>query len=94
MYEINIETYQGPLDVLLGLISKQKVQIEDVSISQITDQYIEYIAEMERMDMEVTSEFIVMASILLFIKSKSMLPKQTTDEDEVDPEEELKRRLI
>ncbi len=94
MYEINIETYQGPLDVLLGLISKQKVQIEDVSISQITDQYIEYIAEMERMDMEVTSEFIVMASVLLFIKSKSMLPKQSANEDEVDPEEELKRRLI
>lgn len=94
MYEINIETFQGPLDLLLSLISKQKVKIEEVSIAQITDQYMEYINEMEKMDIEVTSEFIVMASILLFIKSKSMLPKQSQDEEEGDPEEELRRRLI
>ena len=72
MYEINIETFKGPLDVLLGLISKQKVKIEEVSIAQITDQYMEYLSEMEKLDMEITSEFIVMASVLLFIKSKSI----------------------
>lgn len=94
MYEINIETFQGPLDVLLGLISKQKVRIEDVSIAQITDQYMEYLKEMEKLDMEITSEFIVMASVLLFIKSKSMLPKQSTEDDDTDPEEELRKRLI
>lgn len=94
MYEIDIETFQGPLDVLLGLISKQKVRIEDVSISLITDQYMEHIAKMQEMDIEVTSEFIVMASMLLFIKSKSMLPKPAEDSDEEDPEEELRRRLI
>ncbi len=94
MYEINIETFKGPLDVLLGLISKQKVKIEEVSIAQITDQYMEYLSEMEKMDMEITSEFIVMASVLLFIKSKSMLPKQADAEDDTDPEEELRRRLI
>lgn len=94
MYEINIETFQGPLDVLLGLISKQKVKIEEVSIAEITDQYMEYLGEMEKLDMEIASEFIVMASVLLFIKSKSMLPKQTEETDEEDPEEELRRRLI
>ena len=94
MYEINIETFQGPLDVLLGLISKQKVKIEEVSIAEITDQYMEYLGEMEKLDMEIASEFIVMASVLLFIKSKSMLPKQTEESDEEDPEEELRRRLI
>lgn len=94
MYEINIETFKGPLDVLLGLISKQKVKIEEVSIAQITDQYMEYLSEMEKLDMEITSEFIVMASVLLFIKSKSMLPKQADEDDDTDPEEELRRRLI
>lgn len=94
MYEINIESFQGPLDVLLNLISKQKVSIEDVSIAEITDQYIEYINELQKMDIEVATEFIVMASMLLFIKSKSMLPKQIDDEEEENPEEELKRRLI
>lgn len=94
MYEISIEAFQGPLDVLLGLISKQKVSIEDVSIAEITDQYIEYINELQRMDIEVASEFIVMASMLLFIKSRSMLPKQSSEEEEENPEEELKRRLI
>ena len=94
MYEINIELFQGPLDVLLNLISKQKVSIEDVSIAEITDQYIEYINELQKMDIEVATEFIVMASMLLFIKSKSMLPKQADDEEEENPEEELKRRLI
>lgn len=94
MYEISIEAFQGPLDVLLGLISKQKVSIEDVSIAEITDQYIEYINELQRMDIEVASEFIVMASMLLFIKSRSMLPKQAKDDEEDNPEEELKRRLI
>ncbi len=94
MYEINIETFQGPLDVLLSLISKQKVSIEDVSIAEITDQYLDYLKEMQEMDIEVTSEFTVMASILLYIKSKSMLPKTEEDEEEGDPEEELRRRLI
>ena len=82
------------MDVLLGLISKQKVKIEEVSIAEITDQYMAYLGEMEKLDMEIASEFIVMASVLLFIKSKSMLPKQTEESDEEDPEEELRRRLI
>ncbi len=94
MYEIDIEAFQGPLDVLLGLISKQKVRIEDVSISSITDGYMEHIERMHEMDMEVTTEFVVMASMLLFIKSRSMLPKPAEDSDEEDPEEELRRRLI
>lgn len=94
MYEIDIEAFQGPLDVLLGLISKQKVRIEDVSISSITDGYMEHLEQMQQMDMEVTTEFIVMASMLLFIKSRSMLPKPTEEGESEDPEEELKRRLI
>lgn len=94
MYHITIENFEGPLDLLLKLIREQKMSIEEVSLSEITDQYIQSITEMQSMDIEVTSEFIEMASLLLYIKSKSMLPKQNEEEDEEDLEAELKRRLI
>ena len=72
-YKIQLQVYEGPLDLLYDLISKQKIDIKDISIIEITKQYINYIEMLEKMDLEVTSEFITMASKLLQIKSKYLL---------------------
>lgn len=89
-----LEIFEGPLDLLIHLISKNKVSLYDIPISEITEQYIDYLAEMEHFDIEVSSEFLVMAAHLLYIKSKMLLPKyeETTDDD--DPRIELTQRLI
>lgn len=92
-YEIKLNNFEGPLDLLCHLVDKNKMDINEVNISEITDQYIEYINNMKELNLEVTSEFIVMASTLLFIKSKSLLPKQVEDEAELT-EEELIHRII
>lgn len=92
-YAIKIENFEGPLDLLCHLIDKNKMDIYEVKISDITDQYIEYINKMEQMNLEVTSEFIIMASTLLYIKSKSLLPNEVEDEKELT-EEELLQRII
>ena len=92
-YAIKIENFEGPLDLLCHLIDKNKMDICDVKLSEITDQYIEYINKMEEMNLEVTSEFLVMASMLILIKSKSLLPKESDNEEEIS-EEELLRRII
>lgn len=92
-YEIKIENFEGPLDLLCYLIEKNKLNIFDVKISDITDQYIDYINQMEQMNLEVTSEFIIMASTLLYLKSKTLLPKDTVEEEELT-EEELLQRII
>lgn len=81
--------YEGPLELLLALISKNKMNIFDIRISVIFDQYMAYVEEMRRMDMEVAGEFITMAAELMFIKSKMLLPKT-----EEDPREELVRKLM
>ncbi len=88
-----LDTFEGPLDLLLALIKKNKVSIWDIPVAEITDQYLEAIAGMEKSRLDDTSEFIVMASQLLYIKSKLLLPKDEEDEDEEDPREELARRL-
>ncbi len=80
---IKLEEFEGPLDLLEHLIKKNKLDICTISLIEITDQYIQYIKTMQDMDLEVSSEFIVMASNLVYIKSKALLPKQ---EDEEDPE--------
>ncbi len=85
------EVFEGPLDLLLHLISKNKVSICDIPISLITEQYFEYISMMQSLDMELSGDFIVMASNLLMIKSKMLLPKY--DEEEEDPRQELADRL-
>ena len=92
-YSIKLENFEGPLDLLCHLIDKNKMDIYDINLSQITDQYIEYINQMERMNLEVTSEFLVMSSTLLFLKSKHLLPKNEENEEEIT-EEELIRRII
>ena len=92
-YAIKIDNFEGPLDLLCHLIDKNKMNIYDINLSEITDQYIEYIKSMEAMNLEVTSEFLIMASTLLYLKSKSLLPKQVKEEKELT-EEELLRRII
>jgi len=87
-----LEEFEGPLDLLLSLISKNKVNIEDIPISLICDQYMSYIAEAQRLDMELASEFIVMASELMLIKSRMLLPK--ADDDTEDPRKVLTDALI
>ncbi|MDO5557161.1 MAG: segregation/condensation protein A [Clostridia bacterium] len=92
-YEIKIENFEGPLDLLCHLIEKNKMNIQDIKIGEITDQYIEYINNMEKLSLEVTSEFLLMASTLLYLKSKNLLPKVVDEEKEIT-EEELLQRII
>ncbi len=88
-----LESFEGPLDLLLHLINKNKVSIYDIPIVEITDQYLEAIEGIEDSALENMSEFLVLASQLLFIKSKMLLPKKE-DDDEEDPREDLARRLL
>lgn len=90
-YELKLDNFEGPLDLLCYLIDKNKMDIYKVNISEISDQYIKYLKEQENMNLEVTSEFLVMASTLLLIKSKQLLPKEVEDEAELTEEELLKR---
>ncbi len=87
-----LDQFEGPLDLLLTLIQKNKVSITDIPISIICDQYMEYITEAQSLDMDVASEFIVMASELMLIKSKMLLPKP--EEEEADPRAELTDALL
>ncbi len=88
-----LEAFEGPLDLLLMLIKKNKVSIYDIPIATILDQYLEVMRSMEEMDLEVSSEFLVLAATLLQIKSKMLLPKDNEEEEE-DPRTELVRRLL
>ncbi len=93
--EIHLKAFEGPLDLLLYLIEKNKVDIYDIPIFEITQQYIEYLQEMEKMNMDIASEFIVMAATLINIKARMLLPvEKTDDEEEEDPREALVRRLV
>ena len=91
--DIKLNAFEGPLDLLLHLIEKNKVDIYDIPISEITSQYLEYIRSMEEEDLDVMSDFLVMAATLLKIKAKMLLPAKE-EEEEGDPREELVRRLI
>lgn len=88
-----LDAFEGPLDLLLTLIQKNKVSIYDIPIVEITDQYIEIIESEENTDLDTTGEFLVMASQLLYIKSKMLLPKPEVEEEE-DPRADLAQRLI
>ena len=92
-YAIKIENFEGPLDLLCTLVEKNKMNIYEIKLTEITDQYIEYINKMQDMDLEVTSEFLIMASTLLYLKSKNLLPNKQEDESEIT-EEELIRRIV
>lgn len=100
-YKVVLNTFEGPLDLLLHLIEKAQVDIYDIPISEITDQYMEYLNRAEKIDMELTSEFLVMASTLLEIKSKMLLPSDKRQDDEMqmeieeaDPRMELVKQLV
>lgn len=92
-YNIHLNIYEGPLDLLCDLISKEKIDIKDISISEITSQYLAYIDMLNEMDLEIASEFIIMASKLVEIKSKYLLYKQHHEENEQDPRLELVEKL-
>lgn len=92
-YNLKLENFEGPLDLLVHLIEKNKMDIYDVRLIDITDQYLEYINEMERQNLDVTSEFLVIASTLVYLKSKELLPKEADNEAELT-EEELLHRII
>ena len=83
-YTIKMENFEGPLDLLCQLIDKSKMDIFDIKIAEITDQYMEYLNEMQKMNLDITSEFIVMAAKLIYLKSKSLLPSLVEKEEEED----------
>ena len=92
---VKLEAFEGPLDLLLHLIEKNKVDIYDIPIVEITNQYLEYIKAMEASDMNVMSEFLVMAATLVDIKCKMLLPKEVNEEGvEEDPRAELVQKLL
>ncbi len=97
-HNIVLETFQGPLDVLLNLIEKAKIDIYDIPINIITEQYMEYIYAMEDLNLDIASDFLIMASTLLQIKSRMLLPKEKLvvdgDEIEIDPREELVAQIL
>ena len=92
---VKLEVFEGPLDLLLHLIDKNKIDIYDIPIVEITNQYMEYIRNMQREDMNVMSEFLVMAATLLDIKCRMLLPKEVTEDgEEEDPRQELVEQLL
>ena len=93
---IKLEGFEGPFDLLLHLIKQNKMDIYDIKIYDITNQYLEYINKMKEMDLEITSEFIVVAATLIEVKSKTLLPKKEKEEEELeeDPKEKLLERLL
>ena len=95
IYSVKLEGFEGPLDLLLHLIQKEEMDIHDIQIAQITDRYLEYVNLMEQLDLDVASEFLVMAATLLHIKSQSILPQLTPNDDlPIGDEEQLVKQLL
>lgn len=95
-YNIKLEAFEGPMDLLLHLIDKHKINIYDIPISDLTKQYLDYLDKMKSFNIEISSEFLIMAATLLQIKSRMLLPKNLVreEENEEDPRLELVRRII
>jgi len=96
-YKVKLEVFEGPLDLLLYLIKKEELDIYDIPIAKITDQYLEYLELMKLLDLNIAGEFLVMAATLIHIKSKMLLPPERLPEDqqeEADPRAELVKRLL
>jgi len=100
-YKIVLDTFEGPMDLLLHLIEKSKIDIYDIPINEITEQYLDYLSKMGEMDLEITSEFLLMAATLLEIKSKLLLPVTKNKDDveqleieQADPRYDLVRSLV
>ncbi len=92
-YAIKLDNFEGPLDLLCNLIEKNKMNIYDIKLDEITDQYIEYLNKAQELNLEIASEFLSLASTLLYIKSKKLLPSKQEEEEEIS-EDELIRRII
>lgn len=96
-YKVKLELFEGPLDLLLYLIKKEEIDIYDIPISKITDQYLEYLELMKLLDLDIAGEFLVMAATLIHIKSKMLLPPEQVEgeeKEELDPRAELVKRLL
>lgn len=94
-YDLKLGNFEGPFDLLFHLIEKNEMDIYDIRISEITDQYLDYLMQMEKLDMDIASEFLVTASTLLHIKSRMLLPTvEDDDEEPIDPREELVMQLL
>lgn len=99
-YQVKVDGFEGPLDLLLHLINRYEIDLYNIPVSQITDQYMHYIHTMQELELDLASEYLVMAASLLAIKSQMLLPNQPMEEDmddaelEDDPREDLMRRLI
>ena len=95
-YQLKLEVFEGPLALLMHLIEKSQIDIYDIPIAEITEQYLVYLKQMEEVDLEIASEFLVMAATLLQIKSRMLLPKKKAEDDTVeeDPRDELVARLL
>ena len=95
-YKIKLEIFEGPLDLLLYLVKKDHLNIYDIPIAKVTEQYLQYINLMQLLDLNIAGEFLVMAATLMQIKSKMLLPAEEspTEEEQEDPREELVRRLL
>ncbi len=93
--EVRLPVFEGPLDLLLHLIEKNQLNIYDIPIFEVTKQYLEYLRQMNEMNMEIASEFVVMAATLINIKARMLLPAaQKNEEEEEDPREALIARLL
>jgi segregation and condensation protein A len=95
-YRINLPVYEGPLDLLLDLIRKQEMDIHNIAISKITEQYLDYLHQLEKLDIDVSADFIYMAATLIHIKSKMLLPADPLAGPDAaeDPRDELAHRLL
>lgn len=97
MYRVQLSNFEGPLDLLLFFIKRDELDIYDIPISYITEQFLEYLNVLEELDLDIASEFILMASMLMSIKAKMMLPREENEDeelDETDPRYELVQRLL
>jgi len=93
-YQVNLEVFQGPLDLLLFLIRKKKIDIHDIPIATITREYLAHLNQKEKINLEREGEFLLMAALLIYIKSQMLLPRESEQEDEEDPRKILVDRLL
>jgi segregation and condensation protein A len=93
-YRVNLNVFAGPMDLLLYLIKKEEVDIYDIPIARITQQYLQYLSVMRNLDLEVAGEFILMAATLIHLKARLLLPRDENEPDEEDPREELIMALL
>ncbi|MEL6444601.1 MAG: segregation/condensation protein A [Bacteroidota bacterium] len=96
MYRVRLDQFEGPLDLLLFFIRRDELDVFDIPIAQITDEYLSYVSVLEQVDLDAAADFIYMASLLISIKAKMLLPRPELDEDgqEIDPRQELVERLL